>query len=130
MIQRYLFLSILFLFSFSAGAFEPSVYEENAFLADQDKGRVILVDVYAKWCPTCKKQHSDIAELFKDEKYKGVKTYKLDYDNKSLVAQFSKLIGKPIPRQSTVVVFKGKDVISFSVAETGDKLKVAIDKAL
>ena len=114
----------------NAHAFDATNFDAAAFQADQAKGEAILVDVYAKWCPTCKKQHQEFSELFKNDKYKGIKTYKLDYDNKKLVEQFSKLIGRPIPRQSTVVVFKGKEVISFSVAETGEKLKAAIDKAL
>lgn len=116
--------------SLSALAFDAPSFNEKSFKENKAKGEVILVDIYAKWCPTCKKQHADLEDIFKDEKYKGIKSYKLDYDDKDLVKKFSSLIGKPIPRQSTIVIFKGKEIVAFSVAETGEKLKSSIDKAL
>lgn len=121
---------LLFLYCFTAVSFETDGFEQKKFQTAQKNGEIILVDIYANWCSTCKKQGAEISELFKNEKYKNIKIFKLDYDDKNLVNNFSKLIDRPIPRQSTIVVFKGKIIISFSVAETGEKLKEAVDKAV
>jgi len=129
--NKFLMILAIGLFSSLASfAFDAPSFNEKSFKENQAKGEAILVDVYAKWCPTCKKQHAELVEIFNDEKYKGIKSYKLDYDDKDLVKKFSNLIGKPIPRQSTIVVLKGKEIVAFSIAETGEKLKSSIDKAL
>jgi hypothetical protein len=64
-----------------------------------------------------------------EPKYKDVVVFRLDFDDKSLVKSFSDLIAKPIPRQSTIVVFSGTKLVAFSVAEQGASLKAQLDKA-
>lgn len=105
-------------------------FTADSFVKDRDSGATIIVDVYADWCPTCKKQKGDLSSLLGSEAYKSVILYKLNYDKKDLVQSFSKLINKPIPRQSTIAVFKNKKLTEFSVAQTGETLKAQLVKAM
>ncbi|NCN28201.1 thioredoxin family protein [bacterium] len=105
-------------------------FTAESFTKDRDSGAAVVVDIYADWCPTCKKQATDLTKILKDKSFKNVKLYKLDYDQKDLVQEFSKLIDRPIPRQSTIVVFKNKKLKEFSVAQTGEELVTKITEAL
>lgn len=125
------FSLIVLAFSLSTAAysFNPAPFNPEKFKSAQESGKVVLVDVYAKWCPTCKRQHADLKELLKEAKYKDIVLFQIDYDQKDDVKNFQKLIEKPIPRQSTIVIYKGSKLAAFSVAETGDALKKQVDKA-
>jgi len=103
-------------------------FDVSAFQLAQSEGKVVLVDVYATWCPTCKAQQKDLQSILSDNKYKDVVSFKIDFDKKDVVKSFEKLIDKKIPRQSTIVILKGKDLLAFSVAEKGEKLKEHLDK--
>lgn len=111
-------------------AYDAKEFDKNNFLVDKASEKSIIVDVYANWCPTCKAQGKYLTKLFKNKKYSKISVYKLDFDNRDQVQAFSKIISKPIPRQSTIVVFKNGKFVAMSVAETGEKLKNKIDKAL
>lgn len=131
MIKAFSVLTFVFFLSFSnAQAFSAKSFEKDSFKQAQKQGKTILIDVYADWCPTCKKQHTDLEALFKTSEFKDVVAFQVDYDDKDLVQTFSQTISRPIPRQSTIVVFKGKELVTFAVAETGDKLKEKIKKGL
>jgi thiol-disulfide isomerase/thioredoxin len=116
--------------SFTTEAFSPQDFEVQSFQKSQSEDKVIIVDVAAKWCPTCKGQQKDLDAILKDPKYKEVVTYKVDFDNKDQVKALADQIGRPIPRQSTIVFLKGKEVVGFSVAERGDDLRAHLNKAL
>jgi len=123
------FLLFAFTLSTSAYSFSPAPFDSKKFKSAQESGKAILVDVYAKWCPTCKRQHAELKEILKAPKYKDMVTFQIDYDQKDKVKEFQEMIGKPIPRQSTIVMFNGTKLTAISVAETGDALKKQIDKA-
>jgi thioredoxin 1 len=125
----YTFAMILSMWSSQGFAFSALDFEAKAFQSAQAENKIILVDVFATWCPTCKAQQKDLESILKDPKYKDVVTLKINFDNKEVVKEFGKLIDKKIPRQSTILVFKGKERVSFSVAERGEKLKEHLDKA-
>ncbi len=128
----YNLLFLLILSHFSLGtifAFSPEAFDKEKFQVAQKAGKVVLVDVYAKWCPTCKVQHADLEKFLSEPKYKNVLVFRVDFDDKPLVKSFGELIGKPIPRQSTIVIFKGTQQVAFSVAEQGSQLKAQIDRA-
>lgn len=132
--RNILLMSIVFV---SAGflaspvfAFSAQDFNKKSFESAQKEGKAIMVDVYASWCPTCKAQHKDLEAIFKEDQFKDVVSFKLDFDNKDLVRSFEKLIDKRIPRQSTIVFFKGDKIVGFSVAERSDKLQAHLEKAL
>lgn len=91
----------------------------------QQAGEVILVDIYATWCPTCAKQQKVIDAYKKANPDKALYTLVVDYDKqKDVVKAFR------APRQSTLLLFKGSQQHWFSVAETREQvIAEALDKA-
>lgn len=88
-------------------------YSAASFKAAQQKGDTIVVDVYATWCPTCRAQAPILDELRKDTRLKNVRFMKVNFDKDK-----SFLRAHRIPRQSTVVVFKGTTESGRSIAQT------------
>ena len=87
---------------------------------------MVLVDVFATWCPTCAKQQKAIsayAEANPDSKFHVLV---VDFDeNKDIVRQFR------APRQSTLLIYKGNEQFWFSVAESRPEVIAAeLDKAI
>ena len=77
------------------------------------KGKTIVVDVYADWCPTCRAQAPILDELRVEKQSSDVVFVKVNYDeHKDFLRQ------NRIARQSTVLVFKGMDEVARSIAQT------------
>lgn len=94
-------------------AFEKQAFSEAKLMELQKNDAVVIVDVFATWCPTCAKQQ----RVFKkySEKYPENDFHVLiiDYDkDKELVKKYK------APRQSTLVLFKGEKQLWYSVAES------------
>ena len=74
---------------------------------------LVLVDVAADWCPTCKRQQAVLAAYQDAHPDVDLHILRVDFDaQKPWVAHFK------APRQSTLVLFKGRQQVWFSVAET------------
>lgn len=119
-----LFISAM-LVSFSAWSLESKPFTQERFDALQAKGELILVDVYADWCSTCKKQQELIKNYRKAHPDVDLHILKVDFDDdKATVRQLR------VPRQSTLLVYKGEKQYWYSVAETDqDVLFAAINRA-
>lgn len=101
-------------------------YSPEQFVEAQAAGKMILVDVYADWCPTCKKQHPILEELKSDERMQDTLFIRVDFD-----VQKEFLKDHRIPRQSTILIFKGKTEIDRSIAETDrDRLRSFVFNAV
>ncbi len=88
-------------------------YDAAEFTMAQNKGKTIVVDVYADWCPTCRAQ-APILDQLRTEKASGdVQFVKVNFDDEKTFLRQHR-----IPRQSTVLVFKGKKEVARSIAET------------
>jgi thiol-disulfide isomerase/thioredoxin len=100
------------LLSFSASA-QKQPFNETLYEQYQESGTVFLVDVFASWCPTCKKQSQIIDQYFTEHPDSKIQVLVVDYDEqKEWVTHFR------APRQSTLLLYKGKEQLWFSVAET------------
>lgn len=102
------------------------IYDETEFMMAQGKGKTIIVDVYADWCPTCRAQAPILEELRQERQSGDVLFVKVDFDEeKDFLRQHR------IPRQSTVLVFRGEDEVARSIAETNrDRLRSVILNAI
>ena len=88
-------------------------YSAERFAKEQAAGKTIVVDVHADWCPTCRAQAPILEDLRNDERLQHVTFVRVDFDEEK---EF--LRAHRVPRQSTILVFKGKAETGRSVAET------------
>lgn len=109
-----------------AAAAQVRAFETRAFAAAQAQGRPILVDVSAKWCSTCRVQEKHIAKITRDPAFAKLIVFKLDYDSQKAERRQLK-----VPRQSTLIAFRGLREMGRSVADTDPhSLEALVRKAL
>lgn len=97
-----------------------------AFEAAQAQGKPILIDVSASWCPTCRAQAPILSKLMSDPRFKNLVAFNVDFDSQKDVLR--KL---NVQRQSTLIVFKGKQEAGRSVADTDPaSIEALVAKAL
>lgn len=77
------------------------------------RGKIIVVDVHAVWCPTCKAQAPTLDALRQDAQLKDAVFFRVDFDKEKAFLREHR-----IPRQSTVLVFRGKQETARSIAES------------
>lgn len=99
-----------------------TTYSVDAFSRAQSSGKTIVVDVHATWCPTCRAQEPILDALRNEPRLRNAIFVKVDFDKeKEFLRQHR------IPRQSTVLVFKGARETARSVAETRpEQLRAAV----
>lgn len=96
-----------------ASAQEKESFSEARFEALQAEGALVLVDVFADWCPTCAAQQEILATFREEHPDVPLHVLTVDFDKqKKWVKHFK------APRQSTFVLFKGGEQVWFAVTET------------
>lgn len=104
-------LALVLAVPLSAQQKEP--FTQDRFAALQEEGALILVDVFADWCPTCALQQQVLERFRQENPGVPLHTLTVDFDNqKEWVRHFE------APRQSTLILYRGKERVWFSVAET------------
>ena len=99
--------------TFGARAAEKVNYDANSFAAAQAAGKPILVEIHATWCPTCKAQAPILSDLEKQDKFKNLMIFRVDFDSqKDAVKAFGARM------QSTLITFKGSLETGRSVGDT------------
>lgn len=88
-------------------------YDEAEFVMAQEKGKTIVVDIYADWCPTCRAQAPILDELRQERASGDVLFVKVNFDEEKAFLRAHR-----VPRQSTVLVFNGTAEAARSIAET------------
>ena len=122
--RRYLLtafaLGTLVLSNFTADALTRRLpFDQQAFAEAQASGRPILVEFFTTWCPVCKVQRPFLTTLGQNPKYQKIAYFEIDFDrHKDLAREFR------VHKQSTLIVFKGKNEIARS---TGDTNKMSIE---
>lgn len=116
----------VFLFSAPALALEKEKFTMERFEALQQQGAVIMVDIFATWCPTCARQQEVIADYRANNPDKAFHILEVDFDDqKEWVRHFR------APRQSTILLYAGEQQFWYSVAETRPEVIAAeLDKAI
>ena len=88
-------------------------FDPRAFEAAQAAGKPILVDVKAPWCPVCKAQEPILSKWKADPKFKELVIFEIDFNSqKDLLKRFG------VQKQSTLIVFKGKQETGRSTGDT------------
>ena len=96
-----------------AAAMTAQAYEPAAFKAAQDSGKPILVEIHAVWCPTCKAQSAVLEPMLKQDAFKGMAVFRVDFDGQAPVVK-----GFHANTQSTLIVFKGATEVARAVGVT------------
>lgn len=91
-------------------------FEMGAFEKAQSEGKPIFIEVYAPWCPTCRRQQPVIDALLKKPEFAGIEAFTLDFDNQKTALRALRVTG-----QSTLIAFKGKKETARAVAITDAK---------
>lgn len=92
---------------------EKEPFTEERFNELREAGAVVLVDIFADWCPTCAKQQKLIQQYREENPDNEFHILEVDFDdNKQAVRELR------APRQSTILLFKGNEQYWYSVAET------------
>ena len=126
-LARTLFATVmLFVLCAPALALEKEKFTMERFEALQQEGAVIMVDIFATWCPTCARQQEVIADYRANNPDKVFHILEVDFDSqKEWVRHFR------APRQSTILLYAGAEQFWYSVAETRPEVIAAeIDKAV
>ena len=113
---------MLLMLPFEALARQP--FDAKAFEEAQAAGKTVLIDVYASWCPVCKKQQPTIARL--ENEKPGLIVYEVNFDNdKSVLKRFG------VHAQATLIVFKGAKEVgrSTGVSDPG-RIQTLVEKGL
>ena len=94
-------------------AMDKKPFDQKLFDAAQAAGKPILVEVSAPWCPVCKAQAPILSRLRNELKFKELVIFGIDFDSqKDLLQKFN------VQKQSTLIVFKGKQETGRSTGDT------------
>lgn len=87
-------------------------FTEARFDTLRAQGQLVLVDIAADWCPTCRRQREVLAAFQDRHADAGLHILTVDFDRqKEWVRHFK------APRQSTFILFRGDEQLWFAVAE-------------
>jgi thioredoxin 1 len=98
-----------------------------AALAEAQKaGKSILVEVSAPWCPVCKAQKVVLSDLGKQERFKKLVKFEVDFDT-----QKDALKALNVRMQSTLIVYKGdKEMGRLAYDAKRETIEALLAKAL
>ncbi len=123
---RFILAIIAGLFFAAAAWAAGKPYDQAGFEAAQAAGKLILIEVHADWCPTCRAQEPIVSDLMRDPKNAGFVVLRVDFDNQKDVLKRLRA-----QHQSTLIVFKGRKEVSRSTGETRkDEIAAQLAKAL
>lgn len=95
----------------SSERFEPWSAERVAEL--RASGQPFLIDVFATWCGTCKRQGEIIEPILAEAAFADLPALRIDWDT---ARDQARQLGAP--RQSTLILLRGDERIALSVADT------------
>lgn len=109
----------------TAHALEKEPFSMERFEKLQSQNELVLVDIYASWCGTCAEQQEILQSYMEDHPDVDLHVLEVDFDeDKEWVSHFR------APRQSTILIYAGKERYSYTVAETDqDRLYEEINQA-
>jgi thioredoxin 1 len=123
---RALAMTVALSFGSVALAADKQPFDQKAFEAAQAAGKQILLEVTAPWCPVCKAQAPILARLRTEPRFKDMVSFNIDFDTqKDLLQKFG------VQKQSTLIVFKGKQETGRSTGETNAAaIEILLGKSL
>lgn len=103
--------------SATAWALDTEPFSNERFAELQAEGELVLIDIWASWCPTCARQHEVLKKYRAEHPDVNLHILSVDYDDdREYVRQLR------APRQSTLLLYKGETQFWYSVAETRENV--------
>ena len=103
--------------SSSATAHTKEVFTYERFEELQARGALVLVDIFADWCPDCAIQQT-VLDVYRERRPDvALHTLVVDFDTEKDVVTYFRA-----PRQSTLILYRGTERLWFSVAETREEV--------
>jgi thiol-disulfide isomerase/thioredoxin len=100
-------------------------FTQPAFVASQQQGKTILVEITASWCPVCAKQRPILSELLTKPEFHDWVVYNVDFDTQKDVVR---AMGAQM--QSTLIVFHGGTELGRSTGDSNPvSIRALLDKA-
>lgn len=110
---RTIFTMFFFGLFFGTANAKGMPFTEQVWKEAQAQGQIILVDISADWCPTCKAQEKILNAYFSENPNSKIKQLSVNFDTQKEWVTYFKA-----PRQSTLLIYQGEQQKWFSVAET------------
>ncbi|WP_035602574.1 thioredoxin family protein [Edwardsiella tarda] len=88
-------------------------YDEAAFNQARASGAPVLIDVYADWCPVCKRQMRELTPLFAQPAQRDLRVFTLNFDT-----QRAALKSFRVSQQSTLILYRNGQEVRRSIGET------------
>jgi thioredoxin 1 len=108
-----LLLAVSILAPRGLAAQEKEDFTDARFAELQARDALILVDIWADWCPTCAEQQRVLKAFQEENPDAEFHILQVNFDTqKPVVTRFA------APRQSTLILYRGEERLWFSVAET------------
>ncbi len=94
--------------------------------SDLQKVPSSIVTFDADWCPVCQEQKKILSSLLKQDKYKNIKLYQVNFDTqKNILKNFK------VSMQSTIISYKnGKEMLRSTGETNTTKITKILDKSL
>jgi thiol:disulfide interchange protein len=107
-------------------ALASTKFTQNALVEAQKAGKSVLVEVTAPWCPICRAQKVALGDLAKQERFKRLVTFEVDFDS-----QKDALKALNARMQGTLIVYKGDKEMGRLVGDTKkESIEALLAKAL
>jgi len=101
-------------------------FSQERFETLQAEGAVVMVEVWASWCSTCRAQVEVLEKLAEEEAFSEIHMLRIDWDEQREKAQ-----ALDAWRQSTLILYKGEHEMARVVAETREPaLRYFLESAL
>lgn len=112
--KQHVFTLVTTLFlSVKVFATEFKAFEQAEFDSVMQIGKPILIDVYADWCSTCRRQFKELDSMLKEPEFANLTAFKVNYDEQKEALKFFDTAHK-----STLIMFDKGQEIRRSVAQT------------
>jgi thiol-disulfide isomerase/thioredoxin len=96
-------------------------FDQASFDQARQDGKPTLVMVHASWCPTCRAQAKAVDALMAKPEFATYQILRVDYDKQKGFVDMLRA-----PRQSVLIVYKGKTEVARSLGETDQEMIAAM----
>jgi cytochrome c biogenesis protein CcmG/thiol:disulfide interchange protein DsbE len=108
--------------------FALQLFEGRTLALSELRGKVVMVDFWASWCPPCRKEAPELARVYREYQGRGIEFVGVDiWDSEDGAKDFIRLYSIPYPNGLDA---KGKIAIDYGVTGIPEKYFISKDGVL